>query len=106
MRTLPATTSAVERIRCAFRARRAHQKKGRPSLNKNPTHLHALAGSGAPRLYSRGPSGVFGGTRRAYSAEVASATKAGSMSPFAKASEDTRCAFLHGLTAVASCVGG
>jgi hypothetical protein len=48
---------------------------------------------GAPRLYSRGPSGVFGETRR-------------SMSSFAKASEDTRCAFLHGLTAVASCVGG
>jgi hypothetical protein len=26
--------------------------------------------------------------------------------PFAKASEDTRCAFLHSVTAVASCVGG
>ena len=48
---------------------------------------------GAPRLYSRGPFGVFGETRR-------------SMSSFAKASEDTRCAFLHGFTAVASCVGG
>ena len=52
-----------------------------------------MSESGAPRLYSRGPSGIFGETRR-------------SMSSFAKASEDTRCAFLHGLTAVASCVGG
>ena len=53
------------------------------------------------------PLGVFGETRRAYSAVVADkATKAGSMSSFAKASEDTRYAFLHGLTAVASCVGG
>ena len=37
-------------------------------------------------------SGIFGETRRAYSAEVASATKAGSISFFPKASEDTRCA--------------
>ena len=42
----------------------------------------------APRLDSRGPSGTFGETRR-------------SMSSFAKASKNTRCAFLHGLTAVA-----
>jgi hypothetical protein len=48
---------------------------------------------GAPRLYSRGPSCFFGVTRR-------------SMSSFAEASEDTRCAFLHGLIAVASCEGG
>ena len=51
------------------------------------------AASGAPRLYSRGPFCVFGGTRR-------------SVSSFAKASEDTRCAFLHSFTAVASCIGG
>ncbi len=38
--------------------------------------------SGASRLYSRGPFCLFGGTRR-------------SVSSFAKASEDTRCAFLH-----------
>jgi len=50
-------------------------------------------GSGVPRLYSRGPYGFFGETRR-------------SMSAFAKALADTRCAFLHGFTAVASCVGG
>ena len=37
--------------------------------------------SGAPRLYSRGPFGFFGETRR-------------SRSSFAKASEDTRSAFL------------
>ena len=38
-------------------------------------------------LDSRGPSDLFGGTRRAYSAEVANqATKAGSLSSFAKAS--------------------
>ena len=53
----------------------------------------ARRASGASRLYSRGPSGFFGETRR-------------SMSSFAKASEDTHCAFLHGFTAVASCVGG
>ncbi len=35
-----------------------------------------------------------------------SATKAGSVSSFAKASEDTRYAFLHSFTDVASCVGG
>jgi len=59
------------------------------------------------RLNSRGPFCVFGGTRRAYSAVVAdTATKAGSVSSFAKASEDTRCAFLRSFTAVASCVGG
>jgi hypothetical protein len=43
----------------------------------------------APRLYSLGPSGFFGEIRR-------------SMSSFAKASEDTCCAFLHGFTTVAS----
>jgi len=43
------------------------------------------------------PFVCFGETRRAYSAEVAiKATKTGSMSSFAKASEDTRCVFLHG----------
>jgi hypothetical protein len=55
--------------------------------------------------FTRGPVCVFGRIRRAYSAEVASATKAGSVSSFAKASEDTRCAFLHCFTAVASCKG-
>ena len=49
--------------------------------------------NGALRLYSHGPSVVFGETRR-------------SMSSFAKASEDTRYAILHGITALASCVGG
>ncbi len=62
--------------------------------------------SGAPRLYSRGPTGFFGETRR-------------SMSSFAKASEDTRYAFLQGFSllrrssfsyegraAVAFCEGG
>ena len=52
-----------------------------------------MNGGGAPRLYSRGLSDFFGETRQ-------------SMSSFAKASEDTRYAFLHGLTAVASCIGG
>jgi len=69
--------------------------------------ITGLGDSGAPRPYSGGPFCVFGGTRRAYSAEVANkATKAGSVSSFAKASEDTRCAFLHSFTTVASCVGG
>ena len=44
-------------------------------------------------LPSRNPSCVFAGTRR-------------SVSSFTKASEDTHCAFLYSLTAVASCVGG
>ena len=55
--------------------------------------IAGLGRSGAPRPYSRGPFCVFGGTRR-------------SVSSFAKASEDTRCAFLHSFTTVASCVGG
>jgi hypothetical protein len=79
------------------------------AYNPSPLRSERVAGnnkSWSPRLYSYSLSGIFGETRRAYSAEVASATKAGSMSSFAKASEDTRCAFLHGLAAVASCVGG
>ena len=73
----------------------------------SPTALSILRIRLLWRTGSRGPSNFFGATRRAYSAVVADkATKAGSMSSFAKASEDTRCAFLHGLTAVASCVGG
>ena len=54
MRTLPAETSAVEPIRCAFRTMRVLQKKGGPSLNKDPAHLYALPGSERPRLFSPG----------------------------------------------------
>jgi hypothetical protein len=43
---------------------------------------HSLL-SGVPRLDSHGSSCIFGDTRR-------------SLSSFAKALEDTRCAFLHG----------
>lgn len=46
---------------------------------------------GAPGLYSRDPSCFFGVSCR-------------SMSSFAEASEDTRCAFFHGFTTVAFCV--
>ena len=55
--------------------------------------FHAANPSGAPRLHSRDLFGVFGETRR-------------SVSFFAKASEDTRYAFLRGVTVVASCAGG
>jgi hypothetical protein len=47
----------------------------------------------SPTYYSRDTSVIFGETRR-------------SKSSFAKASEDTRYAFLHGFAAVASCEGG
>jgi hypothetical protein len=83
------------RATCLYKVLSVQMDRSRPdTLSLSVTVRVTIEGpSGAPRLYSRGPSGVFGETRR-------------SMSSFAKASEDTRCAFLHGLTAVASCVGG
>jgi hypothetical protein len=53
----------------------------------SPTALaYSAEAASAAKAGQPWSSGIFGETHRAYSAEVASATKAGSMSSFAKAS--------------------
>jgi hypothetical protein len=54
MRPPPAKTSAVERIRCAFRTMRALQKKGMSAIHTDPAHLHARPGSEQSRLLGPG----------------------------------------------------
>jgi len=63
-----------------------------------------IAVNPVPRLHSRGSSGFFGETRRSMSSFAKSPTR--QRFGDGAASEDTRCAFLHGFTAVASCEGG